>query len=199
MLKKLKMVHCIFILFCASSNGMEQSVQRAALEQEIRAQKPLLSAWMIQAIESQNSLLVDRIADYLKLGADPNTHLSNGLYPLHCACNISTVQMLLRYGGRIDIKAQASGNFWQKGATPLHMAAYWNNLFVVASLLDNGVNINAQDENNETPLHYACRSPNFNLIMVQLLMHRGGSLITTNKSGQRPIDVYVMAHSWDVR
>ena len=60
------------------------------------------------------------------------------------------IATLLRYGVPIDSKNSL-------GETALHLAAYSGKLLITEQLIDKGANIDAVNNDNETPLFYAAR------------------------------------------
>ena len=108
-------------------------------------------------------------------GADPNVRGYNGTIPLHSAAyygEFEVVQILLKY--------KAGVNARQDGMTPLHFASQGSyergpnigpSLSNVARLLlEHGAEVNAQDDDRETPLHLAARYGRVEVVRV-LLMH----------------------------
>ena len=57
---------------------------------------------------------------------------------------------------------------------------------IVKLLLKIGVNVNQQDTNNETPLHWACVS-SASLTITKLLLENGACTQTTNHCGFTPL------------
>jgi ankyrin repeat protein len=111
----------------------------------------------------------DMIVDaLLQAGARVNKGDRKGETPLQYACkgkNVpdDTVKRLLCNGADPNWPAK-------KGYTALHIAAKHSNAGVLTLLLDRGANINAQDLDGRTPLHYACRAeanlePNFSTLL----------------------------------
>ncbi len=81
--------------------------------------------------------------------------------------------------------------------TPLHYAAASRHLVIAQMLIDsqnfNPENINAQNEDGETPLHVAIRKNR--LDMVKLLIEKGADLKNINTCGDTPLHVAVQ-NSW---
>jgi len=67
--------------------------------------------------------------------------------------NWEAVELLLDYGANIDIKSKDG-----KGLTPLHFAVLLRDENMVKLLVNNGADINAQDNNGCTPLCTAAKS-----------------------------------------
>ncbi|MEV4237101.1 ankyrin repeat domain-containing protein [Nocardia sp. NPDC049737] len=73
------------------------------------------------------------------------------------------------------------------GFTPLHGAAQYDRVAVVRALLDAGGRVNAQDDEGNTALMYAVRSPWTSPEVVQLLRDRGGDPTIQNQQGNSPL------------
>ena len=70
--------------------------------------------------------------------------------------------------------------------TPLHQVCEFGNLYYAKTLIENGANINTQDNFGNTPLHsasYYCRSE-----IVKLLIDKGSEL-KTNLEGESPLEI----------
>jgi len=94
-----------------------------------------------------------KIMEFLLLkGADPNIVMyDNNSTPLHSAASygcIKEISLLLEYGAELDAKDRCM-------RTPLICAIIDDNLKGAEILLRSGANINAQDEDGNTSLHYA--------------------------------------------
>jgi len=85
-------------------------------------------------------------------GADPNQVSNNGyqVNPLFTAVssNFDAIAKLL-------VEAGADVNVVQASHTPLHAAAENGNIEMLILLLENGANVNARNENGETPAQLA--------------------------------------------
>jgi len=110
------------------------------------------------------------IAYLLQKGANPNCEGFNGNTPLHSAMDVA--HKIYPGGGSTDwltakrtykklslqalVKAGANVSSQNdKGKTPLHVAANWDNLLGAKFLVENGANINLKDEEGKTPIDYA--------------------------------------------
>lgn len=122
------------------------------------------------------------IAYLLQKGANPNCEGFNGNTPLHSAMDVAhkiypggstdwltakrtykklSLQALVKAGANVSSQND-------KGKTPLHVAANWDNLLGAKFLVENGANINLKDEDGKTPIDYA-KSPE----MIKLLKAHG--------------------------
>ena len=109
------------------------------------------------------------IAYLLQKGANPNCEGFNGNTPLHYAMDVAhkiypggsmdwltTKRTYKKLGLQALIKAGANiSSLNDKGKTPLHVAASWDNLLGAKFLVENGANINLKDQDGKTPLDYA--------------------------------------------
>ncbi len=108
--------------------------------------RPLHNALFGNNIESVRTLLSN--------GADPDVQDENGVTPLHLAAadgDLEICRLLLDNGANTEIKEN------HYGATPLHAASLRGYVDVVDRLLDSGADINARDNDEHTPLFYACK------------------------------------------
>jgi hypothetical protein len=74
--------------------------------------------------------------------------------------------------------------------TSLHKASRLMNTEEMKLLLDNGANVNSQDINRYTPLHFVAGSNNcsrFTEIACQILLERGANVNATNMFGSTPL------------
>jgi hypothetical protein len=68
---------------------------------------------------------------------------------------IDIVDILLNNGANVNAKLGGDDDVSSAGATPLHLAAEYDQLVVVRTLLKKGAKIDATDIHGNTPLHYA--------------------------------------------
>jgi|GEM_PF-6840273 len=94
----------------------------------------------------------DLIQDTLSRGADINKMNSQGVTPLHLACNgrdrYEIVQMLIDKGADVNARDKSQ-------QTPLHLAAAQLRARVAELLIEHGAEINARDQDGQTPLDKA--------------------------------------------
>ena len=130
----------------------------------------------------------------LERGADVNARDKYDATPLHltsCESKLENVRVLLDYGA--DPDAQNAD-----GQTPLHRASpssdhrkdnhddsHRDSHRVVQLLLERGVNVNARDKGQGTPLHLA--SYNLDLKTVRVLLDNGAEADARNADGQTPL------------
>ncbi|MET8779048.1 ankyrin repeat domain-containing protein [Nocardia sp. NPDC004654] len=86
------------------------------------------------------------------------------------------------------------------GVTPLHGAAQYHGLDTARVLLDADAEVNAQDNQGDTPLFYALRSPWSTAAVIQLLRDRGADPLLANARGTTPLSyIRMIANKPDIR
>jgi ankyrin repeat protein len=110
----------------------------------------------------------------LKARSNPNIQDKQGITPLHMACrhtakkDQSFTKMLLCYGANPELCDQ-------RGLKPIHQAAQYNNEIAIQDFIQAGVDVNSQDSNGWTPLHYAAKL-NPDETMTQLLIRHNADI-----------------------
>jgi ankyrin repeat protein len=107
-------------------------------------------------------------------------------YRLHYYANSGDVQGLqaqLRAGFNPN---QADRYSW----TPLHYAAWYNHLDCVGALVTygDGCDVNARTKNGSTPMHFAARTGNYNVVQL-LLSHAHIDIRAKDAEGKTPLAV----------
>jgi cytohesin len=146
-------------------------------------------------------------------GWTPLHHAALHYAALHYADSRQTVDLLVAKGGRHDIFiAAATGNVerlttllamtpelarraLKGGSTPLHVAARTGNPEIAKLLLDAGANLQARDEEGQTPLHRA--SLGFRTRhseVVELLLARTRVVDVRDNRGRTPL--HYASHYW---
>ena len=101
-------------------------------------------------------LIIPRIADV-------NARYNTGESALHMACNlqlVDIVRLLIKYGANVNVQDHSHE------ITPLHYSIFLNNKELIALLLKNNAEPNAQDIYGNTPLHYCIIENNFEVFMM---------------------------------
>ena len=118
-------------------------------------------------------------------GADLNAQDNDQDTPLHSACFhgcFATALALLDHGAE-----RSAPNAY--GQTPLHRASQslvcHENARVAQLLLERGVDVNARDNDQATPLHFACY--NSSLEIVQVLLDHGAEADARDVDGRTPL------------
>jgi len=93
--------------------------------------------------------------------------------------NLQDVKSLIKRGA--DINAQDKFSGW----TPLHFAAFYNELDALKLLVQLGADVNTQDKSGWTPLHYAARDDK--LDALKFLVQLGADINAKNKDGRTPL------------
>lgn len=101
------------------------------------------------------------------------------------ACDVSngSVKQVSKWIDSGQIKVNS---FNQNGVTPLHQAAYANNVPVIELLLRRGADINRQSIDGCSPLHAAVQGGSTRAVLV--LVEYGADLFIENESGALPIE-----------
>ena len=117
---------------------------------------------LIKAIHTNDILIANsirRAEQLIGLGADVNQKDESGSAPLHRAVRedntYEIVQLLLDAGADINLQGGRCGD------TPLHVAARCYQNQAIQLLLDAGADVNQQNNDGNTPLHYAVRNHSF--------------------------------------
>jgi cytohesin len=116
---------------------------------------------------------------------DVNARNKKGQTPLHIALqgrHRDTVELLLKFGAGSAVDPRD-----MNGQTPLHVAAHSNLTDIVLSLLKLGADVDAQDNDNMTPLLLTISED-----VVQTLLEHGARVDPRNKNGQTPLHLASM-------
>lgn len=129
----------------------------------------------------------------LEYKADPNDFDGGGFPVLVSAMGHPVVvKLLLQSGATPDVKVTFRGiksGFWIIGdnTTFLHFAAGCGDIESAKMLLEKGLQINAVDDEGQTPLHMASTFGQGE--MVRFLLDRGADIHAKTKSGHTPLEV----------
>ena len=143
------------------------------------------------------------LEDYLSQGGDINIQDSKGLTLLHYAVDFENKEIaisLINNGANVNVKDN-------KGMTPLHLASSKNSLTgllptscktpprrqidrnqetkdTIGLLIAKGADVNAKNNQGETPLHGVKRTD-----IAELLIPKGAQVNAKNNSGMTPLDI----------
>lgn len=135
----------------------------------------------------------------LKHGADAKASDGVGFTALHWAGRSGrpgVINALVEAGADLEAESARVICYEQryefKGLTPLHAAALHKTVKTMPSLLDNGADINAKDDNGNTPLHVVCMTSADKWRVhaaAELLLRRGADETITSDDGYTPIEL----------
>ncbi len=132
---------------------------------------------------------LEKIEFLLKKGAYVNAKNKKGLSPLHLVAmngNIEILKLLIKYNVNCNVKTNNKITF-------LHLASYEGFLSGIKLLNNNNnLDINAQDEAEATPLHYATLSSQYDTI--KFLLEHGAKRDAKTK---KKLDCWSIAASKD--
>ncbi|WP_342255471.1 ankyrin repeat domain-containing protein [Spiroplasma endosymbiont of Poecilobothrus nobilitatus] len=139
------------------------------------------------AIETENIEIIKLLIDN---GADPNFLDCNNSFisPLHYAIIKNKKEMIKVLLKSKKIKNNINNKSYLNIGC-LHWASLnlknINNLEITKLLIDNGADVNLQDENGTTPIYYAISTDNIEI--VKLLIDNGADVKNINKNGLTPL------------
>ena len=131
---------------------------------------------------------LDIVRLLLDHGADVNCQDGDNITPLHLSSNYGKLAI-----GRVLLIHGANPNAANiRGQTPLHMLSIWSwnvvdECGLVGKLVDGGADVNARDEDHETPLHTAYR--NNRLDIAKRLIQKRANQGALNDKGETPIQL----------
>jgi len=121
----------------------------------------------------------------IKYPQDVNADGGRYMRPLVAALtgeHFKTADLLYHNGAIPDVQ----GRHWKK--TPLHSAAFRENLEVVQKLIEYDADINAKDGTGWTPLHWASQGFNFkDDSVLRLLLEHGANINARAENGWTPL------------
>ena len=119
----------------------------------------------------------------LEHGVSPDTTWRNAWSAISIALLSTTndnayeiIKLLLQYSADVSPDTNM--------ATPLHYASYNDNPQTINLLIDQGLDVNAQDKNGNTPLHCAKSFLKENPQVIKVLLERGADPNIRNKDGK---------------
>ena len=128
----------------------------------------------------------------LRFNADPNIPADiDGTTPLMIACSHrqkKIVKLLLQAGAYVDLQGKDSYG----RQTALHTPAYDNATEILSLLLDAKANVNIQNIDGYTPMHYIC--VNGNEEMVQRFLSAGADVNLCSHKGDSPLHAAVISN-----
>ncbi len=140
---------------------------------------------IVQEIQKDEPNL-DFIQDLITLGFDLDWQGTGDYFdstPLHTAIvykKAEIVKMLI--GAGVDVNWQDKRN---GGRSYMHELAYWGRIDIARILIDAGANLDLQDDNGETPLHWAARHNKMKF--TQFLLDMGANPDIQDKKGWTPL------------
>jgi ankyrin repeat protein len=170
--------------YAAGTAGREAAVQLLLnLGADIEAQNAQDKRPLHGASKSGNEATVRLLLDE---GADLKAQDSSGETALHLAserCDgLAVVELLVERGA--DVTANGASG------TPLHRAAYQEELEIAKLLIDKGADVNAKSASGSTPLHETAEHwLNDGYEMIPLLLNCGADINAKNRTGHTALSI----------
>lgn len=138
----------------------------------------------------------------IEAGAEVNRECTNGKSPLQYAYGQelwSTVERLIRNGADVNVEIEYFNNYmnrWEK--EPLsHLMVIDGKGELVKLVVDNGLDLNYQNEDGDTILHKIIFYE-FPLDMIEYVVERGADLNIRNQKGRTPLSYAISEGRLDV-
>ncbi len=136
--------------------------------------------------------LADIALRFLQAGANFNALDKYGLAPLHYASDVELIEAIVQKGVSVDLVAHSTG--W----TPLHYAAYHNQVPKAKCLLRFGAYLEARGMHGETPLHLLMALPYREVTELgDILLTSGADINQRDDSGNTALHWALGSHHSD--
>lgn len=137
--------------------------------------------WKADEINRISNSALKELNSIIELKSNPNTKLSNNVYPLIAASTKGDKDMLIKL---IDMGADI--NVMSDGFSAIHMAAYRGFLTIVEILVSKGADIDKKSSNGANCLHLAATAGHANV--VEYLIKHGSPVDFQNQIGSTPLN-----------
>ncbi len=151
--------------------------------------------WLHSAARTGNAELIEYL---IEKGCDINAHNSNGSTPLNDAAlsgNLRTVELMVDNGAKINTKDCLAEGCNKVDGSPLHNSV-WRNPEIVKYLIKQGANVNAVNQNGQTPLHISTFGRCIECVRV--LVEGGADLNVQDKFGKTPLHHAIKREKKDI-
>lgn len=191
--------------------GLFESKQLDVITQD-GANKRNLTRRLCNAVRDKSAIDSKSVKALLNQGANPNAALITALETSYFNLNVA-VKLLVNAGA--DVNKMANTRFGEK--TPLMLACHWDRSSgsetkdIVGILIDNGANVHARDQHDNTALILACMNPNLDtsekcnphyndttIAVIELLHRAGADMNARNKNGDTALAIATRAESFSV-
>lgn len=121
--------------------------------------------------------------------ADASARDESGFTPLDLAAaggHLDSAEVLLDAGADLQLRHP------KYRVTALHQAALGGNAALAGKLLDRQADVNAQDMNGSSPLHYACSHDRVEV--AEVLLRRGAQIDAEDDKGNTPLHIAALGY-----
>jgi ankyrin repeat protein len=156
--------------------------------------------YMDSVVSAAQNHYFEELIPYLANGGDPNyksPRYEGGFSLLHWVCieadSSDYAQDCLRLLKCYEVDVNIKDDL---GRTPLHYAASSDNLSVVSLLIESGAELDAQDNDGQTPLYMAL-TEGYYYETVWTLLDNGASVELENANGETALHLAVRNDYWE--
>lgn len=141
------------------------------------------------ALHDNSQSAVDKVAEFLDNGGDPNQEFIRGITLLHETTNGEIAKLLISRGANVNATDYLN-------RTPLHYATKEKATKVAEALIENGANIEIATTKGWTPLFDASRWESFEII--DMLLKAGADVTKTDSNGNTPLHIAVSFYRYEI-
>ena len=154
-----------------------------------RAKKGLIESCFSRIFDNSEiivDLLLQRGADINEKNLDGETAFSKAYT---YKCGIESLEFLLSRGADVNSVESDGMNFLHRILSISKL--YYQDDVLIMILVENGINLNSQDKNGWTALHYACQGRR-NIQTIMYLLDNGARADIPNNEGEFAFDILVL-------